>query len=567
MCGCWRAKSLRLCRDRKDLPPGLSFRKGLAVIFPTFIRYAVALLLIVHAPAQSLPKPTCEHVLLVIWDGMRPDFIREELTPNAWALAQRGTFFADNHSSYITTTEVNGSTISTGMKPQHHGIFANSEYRPDVNLTVPISTQGALSIRVGDALRGENWMLAPTLAETIRRAGGTTAVVGTKEVALLHDRSFDRTGAAPHVFMGKTHPVDYLKKLEAKLGRWPSFPAGNVAFSEGREMSDDWVPSSNTAQNLWTTRALVEVQWSAEIPRFSTLWLGDPDYSQHFTEPGSPTALAAIADSDRHLGLALMELGRRGVLEKTNVFLVSDHAFSTITRPISLGKMLAAFGKTAPKPFTLNTRFRGTPRPEEVALVTTGGSSFFYVPSKDTAIIAEIVEWLQRSEFAGPIFTRDGTTGTFKLSDAFIDTPDAPDITMSASWSNATNIYNVPGTLAADSKLKMGTHGSLSPWCIRNTLLAAGPDIRRGFRDALPTGNVDVAPTILHLLGIKPEKPMDGRILAEALDEKYDSPKPEIRRIEVKREFDGGKMWTQYLQLTTLGEAVYLDHGNSSAAK
>jgi arylsulfatase A-like enzyme len=62
-----------------------------------------------------------------------------------------------------------------------------------------------------------------------------------------------------------------------------------------------------------------------------------------------------------------------------------------------------------------------------------------------------------------------------------------------------------------------GSHGSTSRFCIHNTLLAAGPDIRVGFRDELPSGNVDVAPTILHLLGVQPEKPFDGRILTEAL--------------------------------------------------
>ena len=267
-----------------------------------FIGSVVAALLLVHANAEPLPKPTCEHVLLVIWDGMRPDFIREDLTPNAWALAQRGTYFANNHSTYITTTEVNGSTISTGMKPRHHGIFANSEYRPNVNLSVPIATQGELNVRIGDALTDGNWMLAPTLAETVRRAGGTTAVAGTKEIALLHDRSFDRTGASPHIFQGRTHPRDYVKKLEAKLGRWPKNPADNTAFSEGKVMPDDWRPSPNTGQNLWTTRALVEHEWKERIPKFSTLWLGDPDYSQHFTEPGSSTALMAIADSDHISG-------------------------------------------------------------------------------------------------------------------------------------------------------------------------------------------------------------------------------------------------------------------------
>jgi arylsulfatase A-like enzyme len=153
------------------------------------------------------------------------------------------------------------------------------------------------------------------------------------------------------------------------------------------------------------------------------------------------------------------------------------------------------------------------------------------------------------------------------LSDAFIDTPDAPDIVMSASWSAKTNRFNVSGLLAADSPSDGGTHGSLSEWDIHNTLLAAGPDIRRGFRDLLPSGNVDVAPTILHLLGIQPEKPMDGRILAEALDENHQAPKQEITRIERKRDLGDGKVWIQTLQFTNLGGAVYLDHGNSSAAK
>ncbi len=518
--------------------------------------------------AEPLPKPVCEHVLLVVWDGMRPDFIREDLTPNAWSLVKRGTFFARNHSSYITTTEVNGTTIATGMKPHHHGIFANSEYRPDVNITFPIATQDALSIRVGDALRGGKWLLAPTIAETVRKAGGSTAIAGTKEVALLHDRTFDRTGAAPHIFQGKTRPLAHLKSLTVAIGPWPKAPADNAAYSAGQEMPDGWQPSSNTAQNRWTTRALVEHEWKDAIPRFSTLWLSDPDYSQHFTEPGSPTALAAIQDSDRHLGLALAELEKRGVLEKTNVFLVSDHAFSTLDRPVALGKRLASWASsTATKRFTVVSRFRGTPRPEEVLLITTGGSSFFYVQRKDPIIIAEIVDWLQRSDFAGPVFTKDGASGTFKFSDVLIDTPDAPDVVVSASWSGKTNAYNVPGLLAGDGRLPGGTHGSLSEWCIRNTLIAAGPDIRRGFRDELPSGNVDVAPTILHLLGITPTVAMDGRILAEALDEKHKPPVPETKRIETTRELGDGKTWKQYLQFTTLGDAVYLDQGNSNAAQ
>jgi arylsulfatase A-like enzyme len=506
-------------------------------------------------------------VLLVIWDGMRPDFIREDLTPNAWSLVQRGTFFAKNHATYISTTEVNGSGIATGMKPQHHGIFANNEYRPEVNLIATVATQGAWPIRVGDILSSKQWLTAPTIAEQVRKAGFTTAVAGTKEVALLHDRGFDRTGAAPHVFQGKTHPKSHLEVLEKALGKWPSVPKENEDFNAGKKMPDGFVPKSNTAQNRWTTRALIEELWKEGVPKYSTLWLGDPDYSQHFTRPGSPTALSAIRDSDTHLGLAIAELRKRGVLEKTNIFLVSDHGFSTIERAVPYGKSLTAFGRgAAKKKFNAITRFKQTPRPGDV-LFTTGGSNLLYVVDHDPEIIAEIVEWLQSGDFAGPIFTRDGLPGTFKFADAWIDTAHSPDILWSSSWSERPNNFGVPGGLTSDgTKPGAGSHGSTSRFCIHNTLLAAGPDIRPGFRDELPSGNVDVAPTILHLLGIKPEKPFDGRILAEALAGTNGTPPtPTTRRIEVKRDLPNGGQWSQWLQITTLGDKEYLDEGNSSA--
>src|SRR5262245_12990716 len=73
--------------------------------------------------------PAAEHVVLCVWDGMRPDFITPELTPNLHALAQRGTFFANNHSFWVTTTEVNGTVLATGAFPVRSNIVANREYR------------------------------------------------------------------------------------------------------------------------------------------------------------------------------------------------------------------------------------------------------------------------------------------------------------------------------------------------------------------------------------------------------------------------------------------------------
>jgi len=52
---------------------------------------------------------------------------------------------------------------------------------------------------------------------------------------------------------------------------------------------------------------------------------------------------------------------------------------------------------------------------------------------------------------------------------------------------------------------------------LHNTLVAAGPDFRKGVVDPLPSGNTDIAPTVLWILGIQPAAPMDGRVLTEAL--------------------------------------------------
>ena len=57
----------------------------------------------------------------------------------------------------------------------------------------------------------------------------------------------------------------------------------------------------------------------------------------------------------------------------------------------------------------------------------------------------------------------------------------------------------------------------MSPWNVRNTLLAWGVDVKSGVTVRTPAGNVDVVPTILALLGLPDGETMDGRVLTEAL--------------------------------------------------
>jgi arylsulfatase A-like enzyme len=488
-------------------------------------------------------KPKAEHVILVIWDGMRPDFINPQNTPNLEALIQRGTFFANNHSFWPTTTEVNGTVLATGAFPARSHVVANKEYRPDINPRGPVATEEAETMRKGDEISGGKYLGVMTVAEIARQAGLPTVVAGTKPVALLHDRAPERP-ASPRsatVFAGKAYPVNLLGPITAALGEFPAYKA------------NPGDPKPNTDGNRWTTRALLEHLWHDGVPRYSVLWLSDPDFPQHASSPGHPAALAGIRDSDANLGLVVAELQKRGELDKTDIFVVSDHGFSTVERTVDPVKYYTDHG------ITVSRQFNAPPANGQVMSVSVGGATGLYVIGHDAATSARLVELLEQSDFAGPIFTRDALPGTFALRAAHIDSPAAADIVFSFRWSDGTNVQGIPGLMVAEGKAGAGMHGALSKFDIHNTLVAGGPDIRAGYRDEFPTGNIDVAPTLLHLLHLASPDGVDGRVLTEAFAGATEpTEKPVTKRVETAR-----NGWLQYLQTTVFADKTYIDEGNA----
>ena len=119
--------------------------------------------------------------------------------------------------------------------------------------------------------------------------------------------------------------------------------------------------------------------------------------------------------------------------------------------------------------------------------------------------------------------------------------------------------------VSVDGTKGKGTHASLSRFDMNNTLVASGPDFKQGHVSDVPSGNIDVAPTILWLLGVEPAVPLDGRVLHEALASSEGSvPAPVERRLDAKRDI-GFIHWSQYLKFIEVGHAVYFDEGNGEA--
>jgi arylsulfatase A-like enzyme len=512
------------------------FRRGVILFLGAFFALTPALI------AAGKGK----YFILVVWDGMRPDYVSPELTPTLHALRESGVWFANHRSVFPTSTEVNGAVLATGAFPQRNGVSANKEYRREIDPLKQFGTESLTAVRRGDALTGGNYLKVPTVAELVQKSGRRTAVVGAKPVALLHDRlPRPDTSANAVWFANGCLPESLFDSLTNQFG---SFTAA---------------ASPNTARDNWATRCLTERFWKKEIPRYSVLWLSEPDFSQHHHGPGSPQALEAIRSCDRRLASVLAELDRRGVQNETDIFVVSDHGFSTIAKNGDVAAILRAAGINA------RPAWDETPRPDHVVVVGNGGSVFLYVAEHSLKVIEKIVATLQQTPTVGVIFTRNGIPGTFKLAEVKLDSETAPDVLVASAW-------NVIGENKIHQRIEMnndgykeyqpgcGMHVTLSPTDLHNTAVAVGPDFRRGMNSTLASGNVDIVPTLLWLMGITPPQPLDGRVLGEALTiEAPPSSGAKTFRRDARHELSNG-VWEQYLKFTEVNGVRYLDEGNGS---
>ncbi len=489
--------------------------------------------------AGAAPSNPSRHVIVVVWDGMRPDSVTEQNTPALCKLAREGVIFRNHHSVYPSATMVNGTALVTGIYPGKNGIIANHVYRPEIDPHHAVDVELPPVVKKGDEISEGQYISVPTIAELVQRAGGRSVIATAKTVGLLLNR---------HAGVG-------AGKNCVTLFAGNSLPPGTVGLISERNGA---FPSAHLQRDSWTTKALTDVLWKDGLPAVSILWLGEPDLTQHESAPGAAAALAAIKSADENLAIVLSALDERDARATTDVFVVSDHGFSTIARSIDLRKILNDAG------FGAKTEFENESKPGDIMLAGNGGSVLFYVIGDDKTLIRRLVEFLQQTDFAGIIFTKQPMEGTFDLRQATIQNDHAPDVVMAFRWNESKNQFGIPGMIDADWQRAAGkgTHATLSRFDMHNMLIAAGPDFRQGEVDDLPTGNIDLAATIFRILGITPPDRLDGRMVSEAMaNASPTKPNVETKTIEATRDFSVGR-WRQSLKVSRVGSTIYLDEGN-----
>jgi len=115
--------------------------------------------------------------LLIVLDGLRPDYVTAELMPNLRVLGSRGTVVANHHAVYPTVTRVNASSIATGAYPETHGLLGNEAFFPSVDPARFFSTGERENLLAIEHAEQGHLLTAPTLGEQLRDAGHSLLVV------------------------------------------------------------------------------------------------------------------------------------------------------------------------------------------------------------------------------------------------------------------------------------------------------------------------------------------------------------------------------------------------------
>jgi len=409
---------------------------------PIFLVAAVAAILVALAMTVS-PLDAAEAsssrgriVILMVWDGLRPDLVTARDTPNLYEMAHQGVRFDHHHSMYPTLTMVNAAALATGASPGVNGIVANTMYLApvladkaladkalaDKTLTsktradkspppdasplgqkivkpVMLESTGTLAALNADGEFAGRLLALDTMGQQLEREGGYLAVAGKQGPAFLFDNRLESIKDGIDS-VGNPHK-DYLFVTD-DLAQPAQLGTEKIPASSGEGVAD----SSRDAYftSVVTDRAIPAAKLASDAgrPSLIVLWQHNPDLTQHLAGLGTVPALEALSATDLNLAKVRAALVSSGIADRADIIVVSDHGFATVRMTIDLNALLTTAG------------LKKALDSDDVIVAKNGGSDLIYLskaafPTEDARRdeLQKIVNFAEAQEWCGPIFSRN----------------------------------------------------------------------------------------------------------------------------------------------------------------
>jgi arylsulfatase A-like enzyme len=532
--------------------------------------------------AAALPAAAQPHnVIIFVADGLRSASVTPDVAPTLARLRHDGVDFANSHSLYPTVTTANASAIATGHYLGDTGDYANVLYTGFPVAAAGGSSTPFLEhdgiLKELKAHFADGYMGPETLLCAAARAGYSAAAIGKAgPVAIQAINCLDKVLVLDDA---TGHPTGPDGAPSGTISVDPAFLAG-IKQATGVDVTP--APAlPNVAQQTWfadvATKAVLPAFQAKQKPFVLLFWSRDPDATQHAQAdsvggvvPGinGPASKAAISNADVDLTELLDALKALGLDSTTDVFVTADHGFSTIAKsvPDAGGKLpppshppgflaIDVANWLGAKIFDPDAGFQAldlasgehplrgngiigeSADAPEAVVAANGGTDFIYAPgAKSREHAKTIFVKLLEAPYVGSLFVNDellrtgdpkAFAGALPLSSVHLAgsaTLPQPAIVVGFRSFIATGCQGSNEICAvelADTSLQtgQGMHGSFSRADTHNFMAAIGPDFKAGFVDPAPVSNADIAPTLAHILELKPLSAgnLEGRVASEAL--------------------------------------------------
>jgi predicted AlkP superfamily pyrophosphatase or phosphodiesterase len=444
----------------------------------------VALTLTASVAPAADPAPLAdEHVILVTIDGFAARYWHDESLPlpNLRRLARAGSTAEAMTVSNPSITWINHTTLVTGVTPRRHGVLYNGL----------LTRQGPNQPpKIEPWVDKHRMLFAPTVYDLAYRAGLTTAEVDWVVVT--------RPGTI-------TWSFPEIPSLEGRVEQ-EMIGAGLL-----RPEQIGWFHGRNRKNMAWQDETWTQAAcfiFEKHRPNLLLYHLLNTDSIQHQYGPGSAAGYTSLAYADRQVGDLLRVVERSPIRDKTTVIVTSDHGFKRVAKVIYPNVLLRQAGLLTVKGSAISRC--------DAVVVAQAGMAMVYVTN--TARKAELLPVLKKQLAAveGVACVVDGHDGPTLGMPTPAENQGMGDLVLFAKPSYAFKGDAGPETLVAPSQNYQGTHGyPTSDPELDGIFIAQGRRIQQGV-SLQRIANLDVAPTVAQLLGLKIPH-AEGRVLNEIL--------------------------------------------------
>jgi arylsulfatase A-like enzyme len=313
------------------------------------------------------PGAKPRNVIIFVTDGLRAGSVNEVDSPTIYSLENRGVKFINSHSLFPTFTTPNASAIATGHYLGDTGDFSNvlysgypvfnkGDYGNSAGSNTPALENDQVLGDIDDHFGG-NYLTEESLLAYARTHGYSTAAVGKTGPTLIQDvteGNIDPTtgkAAAPITIIiddatGTAAGIPLSDTIAAALisaGLGTKAPSRGANGQPGTSTSPGTLVPNLAQQQYYAdavTKVILPSFKASEKPFAMVFWSRDPDGTQHnqgdslnSLTPGinGPTSKAAIKNVDTNLQQILNYVNENGMAATTDIFVIADHGFSTIS--------------------------------------------------------------------------------------------------------------------------------------------------------------------------------------------------------------------------------------------